>query len=88
LGNSIIKRRDIMPKYIIEQDNQVTETWFYAVEAESLDDAIEQTTGMKPHAIKSYPSEEATYDDSHEATDEEWNSLSPNAGREFRRDSK
>ena len=67
-----------MPRYIIEQDNQVTETWFYAVEADSLDAAIEKTGDMEPHAMKSYPSEEVSYDDSHVATDEEWNSLSPN----------
>jgi len=64
-----------MPKYIIEQDNQVTETWFYAVEADSLDEAIQKTNDMEPHAIKSYPSSEVTYADSHKSTDNEWRSF-------------
>jgi len=63
-----------MKKFIIEQDNIVTETWFYAVEAETLDDAIDKTVNMKPDYIKTFSSDEADYDDSHEATDAEWNS--------------
>jgi len=72
-----------MKKWIVEQDNQVTETWFYAVEADTMDEAIEKVADMEPHAIKSYPSEEVTYDDSHEATAKEWRSLLPNDKAQF-----
>lgn len=63
-----------MKRFIIEQDNIVTETWFYAVEAETLEEAIDKTTDMEPDHIATYDSGEVTYDDSHEATDSEWDS--------------
>ena len=63
-----------MKRFIIEQDNIVTETWFYAVEAETLEEAIDKTTDMEPDHIATYDSGESTYDDSHEATDAEWDS--------------
>jgi hypothetical protein len=61
-----------MKRFIIEQDNVTTETWTYAVEAETLEEAIEKTSDMEPVRIATYPSDEVTYDDSHEATDSEW----------------
>lgn len=65
---------DIMKRFIIEQDNVTTETWTYAVEAETLEEAIEKTSDMEPDHIDTYYSGEATYDESHEATDSEWDS--------------
>ena len=65
---------DIMKRFIIEQDNVTTETWKYAVEAETLEEAIEKTSDMEPDRIDTYHSDEVTYDDSHEATDSEWDS--------------
>jgi len=63
-----------MKRFIIEQDNVTTETWKYAVEAETLEEAIEKTSDMEPDRIDTYHSDEVTYDDSHEATDSEWDS--------------
>ena len=62
-----------MKRFIIEQDNETTETWTFAVEAETLEEAIEKTSGMEPDRVATYYSDEVTYDDSHEATDAEWN---------------
>lgn len=67
-----------MPKYIVEVDRPAIETWVYAVKADSLDAAIEKTADIdvEPCAIKTYLSEEEVeYTDSHEATAEEWDSL-------------
>jgi len=63
-----------MKRFIIEKDNVTTETWKYAVEAETLEEAIEKTSDMEPDRIDTYHSDEVTYDDSHEATDSEWDS--------------
>lgn len=63
-----------MKRFIIEQDNAATETWTFAVEAETLEEAIEKTSGMEPDRVATYYSDEVTYDDSHEATDSEWDS--------------
>ena len=63
-----------MKRFIIEQDNVTTETWTFAVEAETLEEAIEKTYDLEPDHIATYYSGEATCDDSHEATDSEWDS--------------
>jgi hypothetical protein len=64
-------------RWIIEQDTQVIETWRYAVEAETLEEAIEKTMNMDPHEIARYPNDECSYDDSHEADYAEWTKLAP-----------
>ncbi len=62
-----------MKRWIVEEDTVVTETRFYAVEAETLDDAISSLGGaVEPFKVRDYPDSECKYDDSHEATPEEW----------------
>jgi len=68
-----------MPRYIIEQDCKVINTWYYAVEAPSLDEAIVKmlSEGLDPIKMESFDGNTVdgntvTYQDSHEATDEEW----------------
>jgi hypothetical protein len=70
-----------MAKWIVEQDwligSAVTGTWYYAVEADTLDDAIAKAETMEPHRTVSYDANDVGYDDSHEATEEEWGALAP-----------
>lgn len=61
-----------MKKWIVEEDTRSVTTAFYAVEAETLEEAIDKTTDMEPLFTKVYPDDVCTHDDSHEATEEEW----------------
>jgi hypothetical protein len=61
-----------MAKWIIEEDVKVVETSYYAVEADTLEEAIEKAKTAEPYHTTSFPSDVVGYDDSHEATDAEW----------------
>lgn len=61
-----------MTKYIIEQDNLMTATFYYAVEADSLEKAINKVFDMDHFAMETYPEGEVSYKDSHKATEAEW----------------
>lgn len=64
-------------RWIIEEDCQVTETRYYAVEADTLDEAIDLSADMEPDHMKTYSNEYSSYGDSHEATPEEWAGYRP-----------
>ena len=47
-----------MKNYIIEQDSEIIQTAYYAVNANSIDEAIELAKDMEPIAIKDFLGEE------------------------------
>ena len=61
-------------KFIIEEDQTVLHTKFYAVEAKSLDEAIDKVKAGEVAAYDEtdYPVESYEYTDSHEAGESEW----------------
>lgn len=64
-----------MKGWIVEEDSRVVHTTFYAVEAETRDDAIEQVVAGKVCSFseKTYPDTNSfKYTDTHEAASSEW----------------
>lgn len=61
-------------KFIIEEDQTILHTKFYAVEAESLEEALGKVRVGEVSAYDEtdFPVEEYEYTDSHEAAEAEW----------------
>lgn len=64
-------------RWIIEEDCEVTETRYYAVEADTLEEAIDMTADMKPDGVATFNNDVSTYDDSRAATPGEWKAYRP-----------
>jgi len=62
-------------KYAVIQDNFFHEVWHFAVEADSLQEAIDRTAGRDPDKVEQMPLEEVSWERSHEASPEEWEEL-------------
>jgi len=61
-------------KFIVEEDQTMLHTKFYAVEAESLDEAIDKVKmgEVTPYDETDFPVEEYEYTDSREASGDDW----------------
>lgn len=62
-----------MKKFIIERDSKVTFTEYFAIEAETLEKAIQKSYDVEPYHIDEFPDDlPYSFDDSHEASEAEW----------------
>ena len=63
-----------MKKFIVERDSKVIVTDYFAIEAETLEEAILKSYDVEPYHTEEFPDdlEPYSYRDSHEAGDKEW----------------